>query len=97
MDDSAQTTKRILIIGGGIAGLATGCYGRLQNYDTEILEMNGLPGGLCMAWERQGYIVDGCIHWLMGTRPGTSFYLFWQEIGALDGLAFHRHKLPQVA
>ena len=93
MDATNDRTKKILIIGGGVAGLATGCYGRLQGYETQILEMYGLPGGLCTSWERKGYVVDGCIHWLMGTRPGTSFYPLWQEIGALDGLSFLQHKL----
>lgn len=93
MDATNDRTKKILIIGGGVAGLATGCYGRLQGYETQILEMHGLPGGLCTSWERKGYVVDGCIHWLMGTRPGTSFYPLWQEIGALDGLSFLQHKL----
>lgn len=91
MKESTKS-KKILIIGGGVAGLSTGCYGRLNGYDTEILEMHALPGGLCTSWSRKGYVVDGCIHWLMGTRPGTSFYPLWKEIGALDGLEFYQHK-----
>ena len=30
--------KSIIIIGAGIAGLATGCYGRMNGYRTRILE-----------------------------------------------------------
>jgi phytoene dehydrogenase-like protein len=39
--------QKVAIIGGGIAGLATGCYLRMNGYDTEIFEMHTLPGGLC--------------------------------------------------
>jgi phytoene dehydrogenase-like protein len=34
-----------IIIGGGIAGLATGCYARMNGYDIKIFEMHNLPGG----------------------------------------------------
>ena len=47
-----MTEKSILIIGGGIAGLAAGCYARMNGYRAKIFEMHSLPGGLCTAWER---------------------------------------------
>lgn len=57
----------ILIIGAGIAGLATGCYAQMNGYQVRILEAHNLPGGLCTAWRRQGYTFDGCIHHLGGS------------------------------
>jgi phytoene dehydrogenase-like protein len=63
--------KTIAIIGAGIAGLAAGCYAQMNGYDSEIYEMHTLPGGLCTAWERKEYVLDGCIHYLFGTGPGT--------------------------
>lgn len=86
-------TKKIIIIGAGIAGLSTGCYGQMNGYDTEIYEMHNKPGGLCTAWERKGYTFDGCIHWLMGAKQGTSMNKYWNEIGALDGRQFINHDL----
>lgn len=85
--------KKIIIIGAGIAGLSTGCYGQINGYDTEVFEMHNVPGGLCTAWERKGYTFDGCIHWLMGVRQGTSFNKYWNEIGALEGREFINHDL----
>ena len=41
--------KSIIIIGAGIAGLAAGCYGQMNGYNTQIFEMHDLPGGLCTA------------------------------------------------
>ena len=39
--------KKIIIIGGGIAGLSAGCYLRMNGYQTVIYEMHSVPGGLC--------------------------------------------------
>jgi len=78
-------SKKIIIVGGGIAGLSAGCYTRMNGYDSVIYEMHDKPGGLCTAWERKGYTVDGCLHWLVGSAPGNSFHRFWQELGVLEG------------
>ena len=77
--------KSIIIIGAGIAGLCAGCYGQMNGYQTRIFEMHTIPGGLCTAWKRKGYKIDGCIHWLVGSSPGNSFYRFWEEVGAVQG------------
>jgi phytoene dehydrogenase-like protein len=54
-----MTDKSVIIIGAGIAGLAAGCYARMNGYRTQIFELHDLPGGLCTAWERGGYVFDG--------------------------------------
>jgi phytoene dehydrogenase-like protein len=74
--------KSLIIIGGGLAGLAAGCYGRMNGYRTSIFEMHNIPGGVCTGWKRKGYTIDGSMNTLTGTRPGTSFYRFWEELGA---------------
>jgi phytoene dehydrogenase-like protein len=83
--------KSIIIIGGGIAGLAAGCYARMNGYQVRIFEMHSLPGGLCTAWERKGYIFDGCIHYLFGSGKGQPFHRMWQELGAVQGRKFINH------
>lgn len=75
--------KSIIIIGAGIAGLAAGCYAQMNGYRSEIYELHDLPGGLCTAWERKGYIFDGCLHYLFGSADGQPFNQVWQELGAL--------------
>ncbi|UCC16613.1 MAG: NAD(P)/FAD-dependent oxidoreductase [Dehalococcoidales bacterium] len=77
--------KSIIIIGSGIAGLSTGCYGQMNGYNTRIFEMHDLPGGLCTSWKRKGYTIDGCMHFLLGSNPGTGFYRIWEELGAVQG------------
>lgn len=74
----------VTVIGGGIAGLATGIYARTSGYDATVFEMHTRPGGVCTAWERGGYLFDGCLHWLVGGKPGTPFRRLWDEVGAVD-------------
>jgi phytoene dehydrogenase-like protein len=77
--------RSIAIIGAGVAGLAAGCYAQMNGYRTHIFEMHGLPGGVCTSWRRDGYVFDGCLQWLMETRPGSPLNRIWQELGALTG------------
>lgn len=56
----------ILIVGGGLAGLSTGCYALTSGFRTTIVEHNLGLGGVCTAWPRGAYMIDGCIHWLTG-------------------------------
>jgi phytoene dehydrogenase-like protein len=85
--------KSMIIIGGGIAGLSAGCYARMNGYKSRIFEMHKIPGGLCTAWERKGFKVDGCLHWLMGSKPGSDFYKFWLELGAIQNREVLDHDI----
>lgn len=86
---------RVIIIGGGVAGLACGCYLQMNGYRTQILEANPTPGGLCAAWERGPYVFDGCLRWLTGTHPSSTFHQVWTELGAIAGrkIVIHREFL----
>lgn len=75
--------KKIIIIGGGVAGLSAGIYAAINNFDTEILEMGSIAGGQCTAWERKKYRFDYCLHWLVGTSKGA-FNHIWKETNVLN-------------
>lgn len=82
--------KKIIIIGGGIAGLSAGIFAQKNGFESLILEKNHKLGGECTGWDRQGYHIDGCIHWLVGTKEGTPIHDLWVTVGALDGVEiFH--------
>lgn len=82
--------KKIIIIGGGIAGLSAGIFAQKNGFESVILEKNHNLGGECTGWDRQGYHIDGCIHWLVGTKQGTPINDLWVTVGALDGVEiFH--------
>ncbi|MFW9943150.1 MAG: phytoene desaturase family protein [Candidatus Thorarchaeota archaeon] len=85
--------KKIVIIGGGIAGLSAGCYAQMNGYNAHIFEMHNLPGGLCTSWKRKGYTFDLCIHWLDGSSPDSPFHRIWQELGAIQGKRIHYKEI----
>lgn len=75
--------KRIGIIGAGVAGLTAGIYAAKAGFAVEIYEKNSVVGGECTGWDRDGYHIDNCIHWLIGTKPGSALHRLWRETGAL--------------
>lgn len=86
--------KKIVIIGGGIAGMTAGVLLQKAGFTTEIYERNALPGGQCTGWKREGYFIDNCIHWLTGTRPGSALHELWREIGALgDDVELYKKEM----
>ncbi|MDQ7091559.1 MAG: NAD(P)/FAD-dependent oxidoreductase [Methylococcales bacterium] len=81
-----SSRKKVLIIGGGLGGLSTGCYAQMNGYESEIFEMHEIPGGCCTAWERRKkYTFDCCISWLLGSGPGNEMHQIWLELGAIQG------------
>jgi len=81
--------KKIVIIGGGIAGLSAGIFAQKNGFDSIIVEKHHTLGGECTGWDRQGYHIDGCIHWLVGTKEGTQIHDLWTTVGALDGVEIY--------
>lgn len=92
-DRPPGTRPRVLIIGAGVAGMATGCYAQMSGMETRILEKHVLPGGCCTAWSRDGYLFDYCIEWLIGTATGNEAHQVWRELGALDGKSVKNFEL----
>jgi phytoene dehydrogenase-like protein len=83
--------KKIIIVGGGIAGLSCGCYLQMNGLQCEIFETGALPGGLCTSWDRGPYVFDGCLRWLLGTHPASAFHQVWKELGAIAGRKIFNH------
>jgi phytoene desaturase len=80
--------KSVLIIGAGLAGLATGCYAQMNGYRSHIFEHHSQPGGVAAAWKRKQYLIDGGIHFVMGHKPGTALYELYHELGIVPGCRF---------
>lgn len=94
-------TPHVVIIGGGLAGLSTGCYARASEFQTTIVEQSNALGGVCNAWQRGAYTIDGCIHWL---HVGP-FERLYRELGIvprvllrpLESLAHYRNTVTGIA
>lgn len=75
--------SKILITGGGVAGLSAGIFALGRGFDCEIFEKNAYPGGNLTGWKRNGCMIDNCIHWLTGSADGNSLNDIWRETGLL--------------
>ena len=80
----------ILIIGGGVSGLSAGIYARLNGHRATVCERLPVAGGNLTGWQRKGYRIDNCIHWLTGTNPATPTYRMWVELGALGDVEVYQ-------
>jgi len=81
-----QNGRKIVIIGGGIAGLCAAVYALKCGYQVEVLEMHEMAGGLATSWRRGGYTFETCLHWLCGSKSGGEMHSMWQEVFDIDKL-----------
>lgn len=82
----------ILVIGGGVAGLSAGIYAQLCGHRATVCERHFAAGGNLTGWNRAGYHIDNCIHWLTGTNKSTSTYKMWEDLGALGGVDIRKEN-----
>jgi phytoene dehydrogenase-like protein len=83
-----RDAKRIVVIGGGIAGLCAAVYAQECGYQAEVLEMHDLAGGLATSWRRGPYTFETCLHWLYGSNPNSPMHAQWLEVCDVDKLSF---------
>ncbi|HWE85174.1 MAG TPA: NAD(P)/FAD-dependent oxidoreductase [Terracidiphilus sp.] len=84
--------RRVVIIGGGIAGLSTAVYALQCGYEAVVLEMGETPGGLAMSWGRGPYTFETCLHWFVGSKPDGELNGIWREVLDIDRLKFIDHE-----
>ena len=77
---------KIVIVGGGVSGLSAGIYARLHGHEAIVCERHTVAGGNLTSWDRNGYHIDNCIHWLTGTNPNSSTYKTWEDLGVLGDI-----------
>jgi phytoene dehydrogenase-like protein len=74
-------SSSVVVIGAGLAGLACGTYARRNGWEVTVVERQQHTGGVAACWERDGYLVDGGIHFLMGHQPGSALRGIYDELG----------------
>ncbi len=76
-----MTDRQVIVIGAGLTGLATGIYARRCGYPCRIVEQHSAAGGVAASWRRKDFLIDGGIHFIMGTKPGHSLQALYGELG----------------
>lgn len=66
LNSSVPQPKEVVIIGGGVAGLATAALLAADGHDVDVVEQGAEFGGRAGSWERDGFRFDtGPSWWLM--------------------------------
>ena len=86
--------KKVIVIGGGIAGLSAGVYAQRCGFDVTVLESHSMAGGNCTSWKRKGYLFEGGMHWLSGSGKKEALHKMWRHVGALDDSVKIRYSEP---
>lgn len=84
----ASDARKIIVIGGGIAGMCAAVYARKCGYEVEVLEQHDTAGGLATSWPRGDYRFETCLHWLVGSNPKSAMNAWWREVCDLEKLDF---------
>ncbi len=75
-----------VVIGSGVAGLATACLLAETGRRVVVLEQHAFPGGLLQRFRRRGVSLDTGVHYLGGLGPGGPLRAYLSALGVLDGL-----------
>ena len=86
--------ETVIVIGGGVSGLSAGIYAQRAGYRSIVCEKHGIMGGNLSAWDRGGYHIDNCVHWLTGTNKNSQLYRVWQDLGVIDGGGENLYDTP---
>src|SRR4051794_7105512 len=78
----------ILIIGGGLAGVASAAALASAGHKIRILESRPYLGGRATSYETAGETIDNCQHVLL--RCCVNLLDFYKRLGVRDEIEFHR-------
>ncbi|MCL2718694.1 MAG: NAD(P)/FAD-dependent oxidoreductase [Lachnospiraceae bacterium] len=79
-----NVSRKIIIVGAGIAGLTAAIYAKRSGFDVTLIEQHSIVGGMCTSWKRGGYLFEGAVHWLTGSNPKMQLHQIWKDTGALS-------------
>lgn len=83
-------SKKVVVVGGGIGGLAIASLLAKDGFDITLLEKNSMLGGRAMVWEKDGFKFDMGPSWYL--MPDV-FEKFFEEFGKKPGDFYTLKKL----
>jgi 15-cis-phytoene desaturase len=87
-----QKSQRVVVMGGGLAGLSTAKHLVDAGHQPIILEARSLLGGKVAAWrDKDGDVSETGLHVFFGAYP--NMITLFSELGISDRLQWKEHKL----
>ncbi|HVW78217.1 MAG TPA: hydroxysqualene dehydroxylase HpnE [Alloacidobacterium sp.] len=89
MPGTERSIQSVIVVGGGVAGLAAASALSDSGYQVHLIERRPYVGGRASSYEHPGTgeIIDNCQHVLFGCC--TNLLNFYSRIGALDKLRWY--------
>ncbi|MCL4312858.1 MAG: hydroxysqualene dehydroxylase HpnE [Actinobacteria bacterium] len=88
-------TARVIVVGGGLAGMAAALELAERGSQVTLLEMRPMFGGMTRSLEKEGMLVDNGQHVFM--KCCSAYIDFLRRIGSLDGVYLQdRLEIPVV-
>ena len=84
--------KKVVICGGGLAGLSAAKMLLDSGYDVELLEGRGIPGGKVSSWrDRDGDWIESGLHVFFGAYD--EIFKLMHELGIYENILWKEHAL----
>lgn len=91
----------VIVIGGGLGGLACGALTANAGLSTALIEQGEQVGGYATAFRRDGFLFDSAVHLIGRCAPGGVIYDLLERLGIADRVRFlkveplHRYIFPE--
>lgn len=88
----SKEPQRVVVMGGGLAGLSTAKHLVDAGHKPIVLEARGLLGGKVAAWrDKEGDVTETGLHVFFGAYPNA--ITLFSELGISDRLQWKEHKM----
>lgn len=80
----------VIIIGGGLGGLACGVMLSKEGLNVCILEKHSVIGGCLQSFKRNGYTLDTGMHYVGSLSEGQIMHQYFKYFGVIDALKLRK-------
>lgn len=86
----AASNEKVVVLGGGMAGLTAAAYLARAGLDVELFEQHYRLGGCCTSFKRRQFVFDAAVHQVGGCHPGGILRAVFEDLGLWDRVEMRR-------